>query len=123
MARLVTTLDIHRYEKKFEYTQRAVRDGALSDRNKALIFGYRDACLLKNVCGKVRLLRVMGALATMGTSLGKDFDTATRQDFESLLSKLLLRDPPYSPQTLGTYKAMLRSFMTWVVTPDEFPTR
>src|SRR5262245_32002821 len=112
-----TTIDIHRYERKFTYAENQVRRSALSERNKELIFGYRDACLLKNVCGKVRLMRVMNALTVMGTMLGKDFDTATKADMEVLVSRLLTRQPAYSPETLGSYKAMLRSFMTWVVTP------
>jgi integrase len=116
-------VDIHRYENKFAYAEAQVRRSGLSDRNKALILAYRDACLLKNVCGRVRLIRVMGALTTMGMLVGKDFDQANRQDMERIIAGLITRQPAYSPQTVGTYKAMLRSFMTWITTPDEFPTR
>lgn len=124
MARqMQVVLDIHRYEKKFGYAEAQVRRSDLSERNKALIFEYRDVCLLRNVCGKVRLLRVMGALTVMGQLLGKDFDHATRQDLEHLVSRLLSRQPPYSPETLGAYKAILRSFITWVTAPDTFPTK
>ena len=31
--------------------------------------------------------------------------------------------PSYSPETVGAYKAMLRGFMTWLTTPDAFPTK
>lgn len=118
-----TRLDIHRYERKYRDAQAQLLRSKLSDRNKTLILSYRDACLLKSVCGRVRLIRVMGALTVMGGLLGKDFDTASRQDVEHVISQLLARQPAYSPETLGAYKAILRSFVTWVVVPDEFPTK
>jgi len=124
MARPPTNpIDIHRYERKLQYAEAQVRRSTLSARNKELIFAYRDACLLKNVCGRVRLIRVMGALTVMGRVLDKDFDTATRQDVERLITRLITHQPPYSPETISAYKAILRSFLTWVTVPDEFPTR
>lgn len=124
MARLSTsTLDIHRYDRKYEDAMKSVRRSALSDRNKDLIQRYRDACLLKNVCGRVRLIRIMGALTVMGVALDKDFDRATKDDLQGLVAGLLSKQPSYSPETLGSYKAILRGFMTWVVMPDDFPTR
>ena len=122
MARHDMGLDIHTYEMKFAYAERQVRDSELSERNKQLILGYRDACLLKNVCGRVRLIRVQGVLLLLARSLKKDFDQTTREDIERLVSSLVTRQPPYSPETLGTYKAMLKNFMTWVIAPDRFPT-
>jgi integrase len=115
--------DIHRYEKKFVYAEQTVRRSGLSARNQALILQYRDACLLKNVCGRVRLIRVMGALVVLGAMFDKEFDRATRADVERVVGQLVRRDPPYSAETLGAYKAILRSFLTWVAAPDEFPTR
>jgi integrase/ribosomal protein L40E len=115
-------LDIHTYQEKFAYAERQVRQSEISERNKALILGYRDACLVKNVCGRVRLIRVMGVLLLYARHLKKDFDQATREDVERLLGALLSRQPPYSPETLGTYRAMLKNFMTWVIAPDRFPT-
>lgn len=116
-------LDIHSYELKVAGAEKQVRDSELSEQNKRLILGYRDACLLKGTCGRVRLIRVLGVLLLYARILQKDFNTLTKADVESLVSKLLARTPPYSPETLGTYKAILKSFITWVVQPDEFPTK
>ena len=117
------TLDIHRYEKQWTYTERHVRSSALSQRNKDLILSFRDACLVKGVCGKVRLLRVLGCLQLYARLLPKDFDTWNRQDVEAVIGQLITAQPPYSSQTLSTYKSILKSFLTWVVQPDEFPTK
>jgi integrase len=117
------TLDIHSYEKQYTDAERLVRTSALSDKNKNLILAYRDACLLKGTCGKVRLIRIMSVLALLARQVGKDFDTITKEDVERLLAKLLARQPPYSPETLGTYKAILKGFVGWVVAPDQFPAK
>jgi integrase/ribosomal protein L40E len=123
MARHDMGVDIHTYEMKFAYAERQVRESALSEKNKALIIGYRDACLIKNICGKVRLIRVLGVLLLYARILKKDFDQATKEDIERLVTSLLTRQPPYSPETIGTYKAMLKNFMTWVLARDRFPTK
>ena len=85
----------------------------ISERNKELILGHPDACLLKGVCGPVRLIRVLGALRLFAQLLRQDFDTLDRREVERLVSLLLQRRPPYSAETLGTYKAILKNFLTW----------
>jgi len=117
------TLDIHNYEKQYTDAERQVRQSTLSEKNKALILGYRDTCIVKGTCGRVRLIRVMGALHLFGRFLGKDFDQIAKEDLERLLATLLAKQPPYSPETMSTYKAILKGFMTWVVVPDQFPTK
>jgi len=117
------SLDIHDYEQKCAYAERQIRESNLSARNKGLILAYRDACLAKGVCGRARLVRVQGCLLLFGRLLKKDFDTCTRTDIEQLLHQLATTQPAYSAETLGTYKAILKSFMTWVVQPNDFPTK
>ncbi|MDQ6891106.1 MAG: site-specific integrase [Acidobacteriota bacterium] len=117
------TLDIHNYEKQYALAEREVKQSELSDRNRSLILSYRDACLVKGTCGRVRLVRVMGVLLLYGRMLKKDFDQATKEDVEGLIAALLNRKPPYSAETIGTYKAILKGFLTWVVAPDRFPTK
>jgi integrase/recombinase XerD len=123
MARASMTLDIHDYATRFAYAERQVQNGDISQRNRDFILHFRDACLLRNVCSRVRLIRVMGVLLLYARLLKKDFDQATREDVENLVGQLVRRQPPYSPETLGTYKAILKGFLTWVVQPDHFPTK
>lgn len=116
-------IDIHTYDVKGVGAEKQVRESDISQRNKDLIFGYRDACLLKSTCGRVRLIRVLGVLLLYARKCKKDFDTLTKTDIEQLVTGLLTRQPPYSPETIGTYKAILKNFLTWVVQPDQFPTK
>src|SRR6185369_10219962 len=116
MARSVT-LDIHNYPRMFAHAETQVQESTISQRNKELIFGYRDACLLRQTCGRVRLIRVMGVLLLFARSLGKDFDQASREDVQQLVARLLSRQPAYSAETVGTYKAILKRFYTWLGNP------
>jgi hypothetical protein len=70
MARAERIIDIHNYARKYDQADAAVRRSTISDRNKELIFGYRNACLLKSVCTKVRLIRVLGALTLFAHTRG-----------------------------------------------------
>jgi integrase/recombinase XerD len=114
-------IDIHDYQRGALRAEQAVHRSTLSQRNKELILRYRDVCLQRGVCGSVRLIRVLGALTLGARLLEKDFDTLTREDLERLIAALLRSDPPYSAETLGTYKAILKKFLSWVLAPDEFP--
>lgn len=115
------TLDIHNYEKQFLFAERQVQTSEISQHNKDLILRYRDASLRTNVCGKVRLIRVMSVLLLFARMIKKDLDALDRADVERIVSTILTRSPPYSPETVGTYKAILKRFVTWVSYPDTFP--
>lgn len=117
------SIDIHNYALMYQRAENCVRISTISDRNKQLIFSYRDACLLQQTCGKVRLIRALGALTLFAIIMAKDFDTATRDDIQHLLATLLARQPPYSPATIATYKAILKRFYTWLANPDTFSQR
>src|SRR5947207_2212672 len=115
------TLDIHHFDHQFDAALRHLRQSPTSDRNKQLIERFCDACLLRQVCGKVRLIRAIGALGLLARDVGKDFDQATREDLERVLTGLLRREPAYSNETIATYKRILRRFMTYVRCPKDFP--
>lgn len=114
-------IDIHQFDEQFAAATAHVEASTISARNKQLIRSYCDACLLRQVCGKVRLIRVMVVMTILAQRLGKDFDQATREDLEQLIAGLLRREPRYSVETISTYKRILRRFMTYVVAPNNFP--
>lgn len=112
-------VDIHCFADQYTKAVAYVSASALSARNKDLLLRYRDACLLRQVCGQVRLIRSFYALTQCGLLGGVDFDRMTRADVERVLSRLVARG--LSPATMCTYKAILKRFLTWVAYPDEFP--
>jgi integrase/recombinase XerD len=121
MARMNRRLDIHGFDRQYVTMEKRVREAPISDRNRELIFGYRDACILHQTCEKVRLMKIMGELLFEAHQLSKDFDQLTRQDIEHYVASLLQRQPPYTWETLTTKKIILKQFMTWVYHPEGFP--
>jgi integrase len=117
----MSVIDIHQYDQRYERATRAVIESTLSATNKRLIIAYRDACLLRQTCGKVRLIRALQTLKQLGDLLEKDFDHAGRDDVERLLGRLLERQPPYTAATMATTKAVLKRFLTFVSNPHDFP--
>lgn len=113
------TLDIHNFAKQYELAEEHLRHSNISARNKELILAYRDACLLRQVCAKVRLLRALPVLKRCATILGKDYDTTTRQDVERIITTLMSEH--LTPNTLATYKSILKRFLSYVASPDTFP--
>jgi integrase len=114
-------IDIHAFEQQYAAALEHLAKSDISERNKELIRSYCDACLLRQVCGKVRLIRAVIILNLLARQLGKDFDQATRPDLERLLSGLLNRQPAYSVVTISTYKKVLRRFLSYVYAPNDFP--
>lgn len=114
-------IDIHNFEHLYVRAHEHLASLPISDRNKGLIRAFCDACLLRQVCGKVRLIRSISALGMLAQHLGKDFSASSREDLERLVAGMLQRQPPYSIETITTYKRILRRFMTFVIAPDAFP--
>lgn len=117
------TIDIHNYAVLYARTEAQIRTSDLGQHSKDLILQFCSACLLRQTCSKVRLIRVMGVLLLAGRQLGKDLDQATREDLQALVTRWMTREPPYSVQTLSTYKAIIKRFYTWLNDPAEFGTR
>jgi integrase/recombinase XerD len=120
MARHGMSIDIHNYPRMYAQAEAQVRNSEISERNKALIFGYRDACLVQQTCGKVRLIRGLGVLLLFAKLLKKDFDQASPEDVRGLLGALMARQPAYRPATLATYRAFMKRFFTWLSNPAAF---
>jgi integrase len=113
-------LDIHNFAKQYAQTEQHLRASGISEQNKALILRYRDVCLLRQVCGKVRLIRALIVLGRCATILGKEFDRVTREDVEHIVTSLM--NEGLTPNTMATYKSILKRFLCFVFAPDDFPS-
>src|SRR5436305_15347075 len=108
------TIDIHNYGLLYARAEAQIRGSELTPHTKDLISQFCGACLLRQTCSKVRLIRVMGVLLLAARQLGKDLDQVTREDLQALVTRWMTRQPPYSVQTLSTYKAIIKRFYTWL---------
>src|SRR5258706_801754 len=112
-------VDIHRFAAQYVRAEARLRASSLSAENQRLVLAFRDACLVRQACGQVRLIRVLSVLGQLGILLGKDFAAVTREDLEHTLGSLLARG--LKPATMSTYKAIIKRFFCWLHQPDEFP--
>jgi len=119
----IVTIDIHNYPVQYERTAAQIRSSEISQRSKELIMQFCSASLLQQTCGKVRLIRTMGVLLLSARQLGKDLDQATREDLQALVTRWMTRQPPYSVETISTYKAIIKRFYTWLSNPGDFGHR
>jgi integrase len=112
------TLDIHNYAGQHVSALARLDRGDLTPRNKALVRGYVQTCTLRGICGHVRLTRCIVALTTLLRRLGKDIDTASKEELQALVAGL--HDGSFKPLTVSTYKKILKRFLLFVHCPD-FP--
>ena len=114
-------IDIHQFARGYDRALANLDRQTISDRNKQLIRGYCQACLLRQVCGKVRLASAIITLTKFARLLEKDFDQVTRADLERVIGLLLQHQPAYSVLTISVHQKLLRRFLLYVSAPDQFP--
>jgi integrase len=115
-------IDIHQFARGYDRALANLDRQPISERNKQLIRGYCQACLLRQVCGKVRLASAITTLTKFARLFAKDFDQVTRADLERAIGLLLQHQPPYSVLTISVQQKLLRRFLLYVSAPDQFPT-
>jgi len=115
-------IDIHQFARGYDRAFANLDRQTISDRNKQFIRGYCQACLLRQVCGKVRLASAIITLTMFARLLGKDFDQLTRADLERVIGQLMQHQPAYSVLTISMHQKLLRRFLLYVSAPDQFPT-
>jgi len=115
-------IDIHQFARGYDRALANLDRQTISERNKQLIRGYCQACLLRQVCGKVRLASAITTLTKFARLLEKDFDQVTRADLERVIGQLMQHQPAYSVLTISVHQKLLRRFLLYVSAPDQFPT-
>jgi hypothetical protein len=73
----------------------------------------------KVVVCSVRLFRVLIIWGRCIVVLGKPFEQVTREDVERIVSTLMKQG--LVPSTMATYKSVLKSFLCFVLAPEQFP--
>jgi integrase len=112
-------LDLHNFAQRYNAAETFLRGRTdVTDHNKDAILRFRDACLLHQVCGKVRLIRVFIVLGQASVLLGKDFEGATREDIERIITAFMRR---LAPSSMALYKSIIKRFYGFLLFPDQFP--
>jgi len=108
-------IDIHGFERRLERAERGLHN-PLSERNVELIKRF-ERVLFSSGIGSARVAHYLNTLRKLAEMLGKDFDSATKQDIEDLVYRIERGD--YSAFTKSNYKVVLKRFYRWLKGGDE----
>ncbi len=112
-------LDPHQYERKLESMIRSIEKSEISERNKKLIFRFKDDCI-RDGLSKPRITKLMEIMKASALIFDKDFDKVNRKDVERFITLIQQRD--YSIWTKQSYKVIVKKFFKWYKGIDgEFP--
>lgn len=109
-------IDIHEYDRRLEQTINNVKKANISERNKQLIFKFKDKCVINGLT-KARIIKYLWVLRLFAKYMNLDFDKATKEDIEELVSKIQQQD--LSVHTKHCYKVMIKRFYKWLKGNDE----
>ena len=84
-------IDIYNYERMFEATVRTMRASKITEQNKRLIENFYNFCYANGI-GKPRVIKYVRTLRQLAEWLKKDFDKATKQDIEKVVTAIQQRD-------------------------------
>jgi len=83
----------------------------ISARNKELILKFCDDCFSEGL-STARVVKCLSTLKEIARMLGKDFDSATKDDIKAFVARI--ERSRYSEWTKHDYKAILKKFYRWL---------
>ena len=104
-------IDIYNYERMFEATVRRMHSSKITELNKKLIEKFYNFCYANGI-GKPRVIKYVRTLRQLAEWLKKDFDKATKQDIEKVVTAIQQRDD-YSEWTKKDFNVALKKFYKW----------
>ena len=111
-------VSIHNYEGRLTGALRTLSRARTSSRNKDLIIRFKDHCLLTGLT-KARAIRYIYYLIKISQWLGTDFESASRSDIESLVSKI--QASPYAEFSKKELRITVRRFYKWLRETEDYP--
>ncbi len=86
-------------------------DGRLTPGNKAFLERFKDRCLAESMSPN-RIGKYLHYLALHAVILGKDFDTATKEDLQRVVAEIETKN--WTEWTKYDNKTMLKAFYKWL---------
>ncbi|MFH1663845.1 MAG: hypothetical protein ABH986_03500, partial [archaeon] len=108
--------DIYSSEKRLSSALTSLSTSSILDSNKELIVKFIHSMKAQGIKA-IRLKKSVYMLRDLALILNKPFDSADKQDIESLLCELESRN--YSAWTKSDYKIILKRFYKWLLGEDE----
>lgn len=111
-------IDIHNYERKLEQETARVSTLNISERNKKIVFKFRDYCFAQGL-SQARIWRYLQLIPKIAFWLEKDLDKATTEDILRVVQIIEKNDFTY--WTKYTYKRALKRFYKWLGKKEDYP--
>ena len=84
-------IDIYNYERMFEATVHTMHASKITDMNKKQIEKFYNFCYANGI-GKPRVIKYVRTLRQLAEWLKKDFEKATKQDIERVVTAIQQRE-------------------------------
>ncbi|MFH0868552.1 MAG: hypothetical protein V1831_04530, partial [Candidatus Woesearchaeota archaeon] len=118
---MTNRLNIYRNEEVLEKELKRLKKTKISQRNKDVIKRYHKY-LLANDVGQPRVARLSMGLRTLSKLLKTDFEVATKEDIQELVSKIN-QNKWYSAATISDFKQIIKQFYKFLKGDgEEYPT-
>ncbi len=116
-------IDIFNSERRYDNAVKRLKESTISQRNKELILGFANDCLIGWGGVKIKKLRAakyLGLLRILAEILGKDFDYLDKQDVKRVLHNIDT-DPSKKEWAQHDYRIALRKFVKWLREEHGYP--
>lgn len=114
--------DIYDYESQYERTKKRIDSSKMSSRNKEIIIRFEKMCSLEGL-SKPRRIKIMQTLSLFADLyLKKDFDKSRKEELKDAVLMLDSKNK-LSPNTLQSYKAILKKFYKWLIYGDDYKNK
>src|SRR3989344_2290272 len=111
-VKMAKRIDIYDYSRKIDVEIRSIEKSKISNRNKELIFQFKDFCFTEGLT-KARVWRLIGILKLVALRTGIEFETAKKEELMKFVQKVQLNEK-YSVWTKQVYKVVLKKFYKWL---------
>lgn len=113
-------MDIYGYNKRMESTLVSVKNSSISKKNKDLILGFYENCVLEGL-SKPHIIKYLCELKLVAQAIRKNFDKASKKDLQDFV-RILQEREDISISTKQAYKVALKKFYKWLKgNNEEYP--
>ena len=102
---------LERKGRFWDYISEYLEKAEITEKNKTAIRSFLDFCKARGLSNS-RILKYCYNLTTLAKLLGKDFESASKEDMVSLVAKIERSD--YSEKTKVSFRVILKRFMKWL---------
>ena len=106
----------HYYTRRLEKLEEKIRNSAIPEENKELIFKFRDYSIATSL-GVSRVLKLMYTVFSFAKIMDREFERSTVEDLQRGMG--LVERSPRRESTKQDYRVIIRKFYKWLRNTEE----